>query len=77
MINPMKLMKFKDSWKAFEERHPKFVKFIMAVMNSGVGEGTIVDVKITLPDGREIASNMKVSAEDVEFLKGIGEMGIH
>lgn len=77
MVNPLKLMKFKDSWKGFEERHPKFVKFIMAVMNSGIGEDSIIDVKITLPDGREIASNMKVTKEDVELLKNLGEMGIH
>lgn len=72
----MKLMKFKEGWSGFETRHPKFVKFIMAVMNSGVGADSIVDIKITLPDGREIATNMKVTEEDCEFLKSIGELGL-
>ena len=44
-------------------------------MKNGVGEGSVIDIKITLPDGRELESNLKVSAEDVEFLKNVGELG--
>ena len=75
MINPAKLLTFRKNWCEFEERHPKFVKFIMAVMNSGIGEDSVIDIKITLPDGKEIESNLKVTPEDVEFLKSIGELG--
>ena len=71
MINPMKLMEFKNKWGEFESRHPKFVQFIMTVAKNGVSEGSVIDVKITLPDGREIESNMKVTSEDVEFIKSL------
>ena len=75
MFNPVKLLKFREGWGAFEQRHPKFVLFLGAIMKSGVGEGSVIEIKVTYPDGRELESNLKVTAEDVEFLKAVGEMG--
>lgn len=74
MINPAALLQFRKSWGAFEQRHPKFVMFIKAVFQNGVGEGSVIDIKVTLPDGRELESNMKITAEDVEFIKDIGKV---
>jgi len=75
MFNPAKILQFRNDWGAFEQRHPKFVMFLGAIMKNGVGEGSVIDIKITLPDGRVMESNLKVSPEDVEFLKNVGEMG--
>lgn len=75
MINPAKLLQFSKDWKGFEGRHPKFVMFLKSAMQSGVGVDSIVDIQITLPDGRKIESNMKICPEDVEFIKNIGSMG--
>ncbi len=75
MFNPAKILQFRKDWGEFEKRHPKFVLFIGAIMKNGIGEGSVIDIKITLPDGRELESNLKVSAEDVEFLKNVGELG--
>lgn len=75
MFNPSKLLKFRESWGAFEQRHPKFTIFLGAIMKSGIGQDSIVEIKITYPDGRVLESNLKVMPEDVEFLKEIGELG--
>ena len=74
MMNPVKLLEFRKHWGDFEARHPKFVQFVGAIMKSGISEGSIIEVKITFPDGRELESNLKVSPEDVEFIKSIGEI---
>lgn len=74
MINPVKLLEFRQKYGEFESRHPKFVQFIGAIMKSRIGVGSVIEVKVTLPDGRELESNMKVSAEDVELMKAIGEI---
>ncbi len=75
MFNPAKLLKFRDEWGKFEERHPKFAMFLGAVMKSGVSEGSTIEIKITYPDGHVLESNLKVMPEDVEFLKTVGELG--
>ena len=75
MFNPAKLLQFKSEYGKFEARHPKFVLFMGAIMKSGVPEGSVIEMKITYPDGREMESNLKVTAEDAEFLKSVGEMG--
>lgn len=72
MMNPAKLLTFKKDWEAFAGRHPRFVQFLMTVMQNGVGEESIIDVTVTLPDGRTYQSNMKITSEDVDFIKGIG-----
>ena len=77
MINPASLLSFRKDWGEFEKRHPKFVLFLKAAFQSGIGEGSVIDISVTLPDGRKLESNMKISAEDVEFLKKMGDLGGH
>ncbi len=71
MINPAKLLQFRKEWGEFEVRHPKFVRYIMSIARNGIQEGSIIEIKVTSPDGTAIETNMKVSAEDVEMVKGL------
>lgn len=73
MVNPAKLLKFRKEWGEFEERHPKFVRFIMTIARNGILEGSIIEIKVTAPDGTVTESNMRVSAEDMEMVKGLQE----
>ena len=75
MFNPAKLLQFRQDWGAFEQRHPKFVLFLGAIMKTGLPEGTVLEIKVTMPDGQNLESNLKVMPEDVEFLKNVGELG--
>lgn len=74
-MNPAMLFTMKKKFEDFQQRHPKFAMFIQDVMKSGVGEGSVIDISITLPDGRTLQSNMRVTAEDVELIKDLGSMG--
>ncbi|MBE5894285.1 MAG: hypothetical protein IJZ00_06650 [Lachnospiraceae bacterium] len=73
MVNPAKLLKFRKEWGEFETRHPKFVRFIMTIARNGILEGSIIEIKVTAPDGTVTESNMRVSAEDMEMVKGLQE----
>ena len=70
-INPMKLLELKNLWNAFTRRHPKFPQFISAVQQAGISEGTVIEVQITIPDGRTFTSNLKVQQEDIEAVKSL------
>lgn len=70
-IDPIKLMKLKSAIGGFQSRHSKFVNFIHAMSSQCMNEGTIIEVNVTTPDGKRYVSNMKVSAEDVEFLSNL------
>lgn len=70
-INPMKLLELKNLWGAFTRRHPKFPQFLSAVQQTGITEGTIIEVQITPPDGKTFTTNLKVTAEDIEAVKSL------
>ena len=69
MINPAKFFQMKALWDRFTANHPKFPKFLLAAAQSSIGEGTIIEVKITKPNGDEIASNLRLTADDMELFR--------
>lgn len=80
MVNPMKLMKLKNSWDIFVQNHPRFPLFINALKQSYqngepvITEGTVIDLNITMPDGKTMATNVKLTESDLELFKEIIEM---
>jgi len=38
-------------------------------------EGTIIDIKVTTPDGKTLESNIKLTANDIETAKMMKNMG--
>ena len=70
-INPLDILKLKDRLNAFRARHPGFSRFISAARKKGVPEGSVLDVTITTPDGQSMATNFRVSAEDIELLRAL------
>ena len=73
MINPIKLMKMKNAWSRFAANHPKFPLFLNAIVKRGNQEGTIFEFKVTSPDGQELVTNMRLSADDIELWKELSE----
>lgn len=74
MMNPAKLFQIKNMWDRFTVNHPKFPKFLQAAAQASIGEGTIIEIKITKPNGDAIASNVKLTAEDMELFREISEL---
>lgn len=70
MPNPMEIMKLMGMWNTFKSNHPKFLKFMAAAAQPGViTEDTILEMKITTPDGRTMETNLKITASDLEMIQ--------
>ena len=73
-LNPMTLMQLKSSWERFTNAHPKFPKFWKAVYKNYLAEGTVIEFKVTAPDGKELASNIKLTKDDLELAAQLREL---
>ena len=73
-INPLRLLQLKSAWEQFQARHPKFPAFLNAASRNTLEEATIIDVTVTSPDGRQIGTNLKLTAEDLQLLQEIKEL---
>ena len=63
-FNPLKMMQFKNAFRdGFTQRHPKFPQFMAAVQQHGIQAGSIIEVQINTPDGKNFTTNLKVSEE--------------
>lgn len=70
----MKLMQIKGMVERFKTNHPRIPGFFNAVANE-VEEGSVIEMKLISPAGRELCANIRVNAEDMELLKQINEFG--
>ena len=61
------VMKIKNAWDAFTRNHPKFMPFMQAVGREAIGDGTIIEIKVTSPDGKEFNTNMKLTQSDLDL----------
>ncbi|MDO4475546.1 MAG: hypothetical protein Q4B59_02030 [Lachnospiraceae bacterium] len=76
-INPMKMLKMKEMMQermqVFNAQHPRMIPFMNAA-GQAVMEGTVIEIKVTAPGERDLVTNMRVTAEDMETLRMIREM---
>lgn len=69
MINPAKLMKMRSMWNTFKQNHPKFPYFLQAAARDGLQEGNIIEISIKTTDGKVLASNIRLTASDMELIR--------
>ena len=69
-MNLGNLMQLKNYWTTFTQNHPKFPKFLQAA-STAVKEDTLIEIKITTPEGKVIETNLKVKASDIELVKNL------
>ena len=72
-MNPMALMKIMNAKNQFDANHPKFGAFLKAAFAGGIQEGTIIEMKVTKPDGETMTTNLKVKQSDLELLHQLQE----
>lgn len=72
-INPMKLKGLKSQAEAFQNRHPKFFQFFKTAAPANIQVGSIIEVRIKNPEGREVVTNLKITPEDEELMKNIAQ----
>ena len=74
MVDFSTMMKIKGAWDNFTKNHPKFMPFMQAVGRDAIGDGTIIEVKVVSPDGKEYNTNMKLTQSDLDLFAQIRGM---
>lgn len=72
-MNPMALMKIKGMFEKFRNNHPKVPLFFNAVSQS-IDEGSIIEINVTTSQGKNLCTNMKVTADDLEMIQQLKKM---
>ncbi len=68
-MNPIAMMQAAGRIKIFQEQHPKALAFIRSVSEGDIREGSVIEVKVITPEGKESVSNIKVTKDDMETFK--------
>lgn len=68
------MQKIKSGIDRFRVNHPKFPLFLSAVSQNAIVEGTIIEINVTTPDGKNYCTNLKVKADDMEFIESLKNM---
>ncbi len=68
------LQKIQSGLTTFQRNHPKFPMFLKAVSQEAIVEGTIIEISVKTPEGKEYCSNLKVKADDLEFVEALKNM---
>lgn len=74
MLNFSQLMGLKGKIDVLKANHPKFVGFVNAVNSRAIKEGTVMEIKVTTPEGEVIETAIKLQASDLEALNDIADM---
>ena len=72
-MNPMAIMKIINAKTKFNASHPKFGAFLNAAFAGGIQQGTIIEMKVTKPDGTEMTTNLQIKQSDLELLQELRE----
>lgn len=75
--NPTAIFQLMNLWNRFKQNHPKFPRFMTAVYQNGIKEGSIIEINVTTPDGQSLSSNLKISAEDMELIEQLKNLAMN
>ena len=68
------LFKLGGLWSKFSKSHPKFPQFVKAIQKDGITPDTVIDVKITYPDGKVLDTNLKITESDMALMEELKKM---
>ncbi len=68
-VNPKAMLQLRERLNIFNAQHPKFGLFLQSIGSRGIEEGTVVELKVTRPDGEEAVTNIRLTADDVETIR--------
>mgnify|MGYP003303927702 CR=1 FL=1 len=73
-MNPLTLLSMKSAIDKFQGNHPKFMQFLSVMMQTGLAVDTVLECKVTTPEGKEIQANIKITEDDLELLEKLKEL---
>ena len=59
------LQKLKSGIDRFRANHPKFPLFLKAVSQDALKEGSVIEISVTTPEGKNYCSNVRQNADDL------------
>ena len=68
-VNPMELMKLGERLRIFNSQHPRVGAVLKDVSANAIGEGAVIELKVTSAEGKEFVTNIKVIKEDMETIE--------
>lgn len=68
------LSKMKNAMETFRQNHPKFPLFLNAVSQDALVEGTIIEINVTTPEGKNYCTNVKLKSSDLELMETLKNM---
>lgn len=73
-INPRKIAQLKDRYQLFQTEHPKVMPFLSAVGNNAIDVGSVLEMKVADPNGREYKCNIRLTQDDLETYQMLREL---
>lgn len=64
----------KPGMDRFRANHPKFPMFLQAVSQDALKEGSVVEISVTTPEGKNYCSNIKINSDDLAFIDTLKNM---
>lgn len=65
------VQKLKECMGRFRLNHPKFPLFLNAVSQEALVAGSVIEITVTTPEGKNYCSNIKLKQEDMELIECI------
>lgn len=72
-MNPKMLMQVKSMFERFRQNHPKVPMFFSAAAGA-IDEGSVIEIQVTTSNGKNLCTNMRVTADDLEMVKALQQM---
>ena len=69
------LQKLKGCLDRLRSGHPKLTLFLKAVSQEALVEGSIIEITVTAPDGKNYCSNIKLNSDDLEIVDCLKTLG--
>lgn len=73
-LNPLHLMQLQQLFHTCKANHPKLPLFFQAAARDALMEGTIIEINVKSPDGKEYCTNMKLTSSDLELLQALKQL---
>lgn len=71
------LQKLKSGIDRFRTNHPKFPLFLKAVSQDALREGSVIEISVTTPEGKNYCSNVRLNADDMELMETLKNLNAH
>lgn len=75
--NTAVLFQMMNLWSRFQKNHPKIPKFLSAVMQKGIKEGSIIEIRVTTAEGESFDSNLKITADDMDMIEQLKNISLN